>query len=31
MSSPAVLLIGEVVGLALGKPQEIRFESRMGL
>jgi uroporphyrin-III C-methyltransferase/precorrin-2 dehydrogenase/sirohydrochlorin ferrochelatase len=31
LDGPALCLVGEVVGLALGRDQEFRFESRMGL
>ncbi len=31
LSGPALCVVGEVVGLAFGKPQEIRFENRIGL
>jgi len=31
LTGPTLCVIGEVVGLALGKPQEIRFENRIGL
>jgi uroporphyrin-III C-methyltransferase/precorrin-2 dehydrogenase/sirohydrochlorin ferrochelatase len=31
LDGPALCLVGEVVGLALGRGQEFRFESRMGL
>lgn len=31
LTGPTLCVVGEVVGLALGKPQEIRFENRIGL
>ena len=31
LEGPALCLVGEVVGLALGRTQEFRFESRIGL
>jgi siroheme synthase len=31
LQGPALCMVGDVVGLALGRDQEFRFESRMGL